>query len=84
MKKYDLSWVAQVHYPLPQIQINIKTSMEKMIDPKIATKLIKSKQNHFNKLKTLEDQNQQAPIKISKIQKQMKIHRSMYAQKSSN
>ena len=45
-------------FPIPLIQMSIKAPMEKMIDPKIATKLIKSKQNHFNKIKTLEDHNQ--------------------------
>ena len=73
-----------MHCPLPQVQMSIKASMGEMIDPKIVTQVVKSKQNHFNKLKTLEDQNKQAPIKISKIQMQMKINRPMYAQKSSN
>ena len=68
---------------LPQIQVSIKAPMEKMIDPKIATRLITSKQNHFHNLKTSKYQNQQEQVKIGKIQWQMKINRSMYAQKSS-
>ena len=43
MKRFDPSWVAQVHCPLPQIQMSIKASMEEMIDPKIEIKLVKSK-----------------------------------------
>ena len=67
-RRFDPSWVAQVHCPLPQIQKSIKTSMEEMIDPKIAPRLVKSKQNHFHNLKTSIGQNQQAQVKISKIQ----------------
>ena len=55
-------------FPIPQIQMSIKTPMEQMIDSKIATKLIKSKQNHFHNLKTSKYQNQQAQVKIGKIQ----------------
>ena len=45
-------------FPLPQIQKKISTSVRKMIDPKEATKLVKSKQNHFHNLKTSIGQNQ--------------------------
>ena len=55
-------------FPLPQIQMSIKAPMEKMIDPKIATRLVKSKQNHFHNLKASKYQNQQAQVKIDKIQ----------------
>ena len=58
MRRFDPSWVAQMHCPLPQIQMSIKASMEEMIDPKISTKLVKLKQNHFHNLKTLIGQNQ--------------------------
>ena len=68
MRRFDPSWVAQVHCPLPQIQMSIKAPMEEMIDPKIATRLVKSKQNHLHNLKTLIGQNQQAQVKINKIQ----------------
>ena len=68
MRRFDPSWVAQMHCPLPQIQMSIKTSMEEMIDPKIATKLIKSRQKYFYILKTAKCQNQKAPITIDKIQ----------------
>ena len=39
-------------FPIPQIQMSIKTPMEKMIDPKIKAKLVKSKQNYYKALKT--------------------------------
>ena len=68
MKRFDPSWVAQVHCPLPQIQMSIKASLEEMIDPKIEIKLVKSKQKYFNNLKTLKDQNQQAQGKNCKFQ----------------
>ena len=68
MRRFDPSWVAQMHCPLPQIQMSIKAPMEEMIDPKIATSLVKSKQNHFHNLKTSRYQNQQAQVKISRIQ----------------
>ena len=68
MRIFDPSWVAQVHCPLPQIQESIKASMEEMIDPKIANKLVKSRQKYFHNLKTSKSQNQKAQIKISKIQ----------------
>ena len=68
MKRFDPSWVAQVHCPLPQIQKSIKASMEEMIDPKIEIKLVKSKQKYFNNLKTLRDQNQKAQGKNYKFQ----------------
>ena len=68
MRKFDPSWVAQMHCPLPQIQRSIKASMEEMIDPKIATKLVKSRQKYFYILKTSKCQNQKAQIKIGKIQ----------------
>ena len=71
-------------FPLPQIQMSIKAPMEKMIDPKIEIQLVKSKQKCFNNLKTLKDQNQHAQVKIGKIQRQMKINKPMYAQKSTN
>ena len=67
MRRFDPSWVAQVHCPLPQIQKNIKASMEKMIDPKIATRLVKSKKNYFYILKTSKYQNHQAQVKVGKI-----------------
>ena len=51
-------------FPLPQIQMSIKAPMEKMIDPKIEIRLVKSKQNHFCNLKTSRYQNQQAQVKI--------------------
>ena len=66
--RFDPSWVAQVHCPLPQIQKSIKTSMEEMIDPRIATRLVKSKQNYFYILKTSKSQNKKAQVKIGKIQ----------------
>ena len=68
MKRFDPSWVAQVHCPLPQIQMSIKASMEEMIDPKIEIKFVKSKQKYFNNLKTLRDQNQKAQGKNCKFQ----------------
>ena len=68
MRRFDPSWVAQVHCPLPQIQMSIKTPMEEMIDPKITTRLVKSKQNYFYILKTSKCQNQQAQVNINKIQ----------------
>ena len=68
MRNFDPSWVAQVHCPLPQIQMSIKAPMEEMIDPKIATRLVKSIQNHFYILKTSKYHNQQAQVKIGKIQ----------------
>ena len=55
-------------FPIPLVQMSINASMRKMIDPKIATKLVKSKQNYFNILKTSKGQNQQAQSKIGKIQ----------------
>ena len=55
-------------FPLPQIQMSIKAPMEKMIDPKIGIRLVKSKQNYFYILKTSKYQNQQAQVKIGKIQ----------------
>ena len=55
-------------FPLPQIQMSIKAPMEKMIDPKMATRLVKSKQNYFYILKTSKSQNQKAQVKIGKIQ----------------
>ena len=59
MRRFDPSWVAQVHCLLPQIQMSIKTFMEEMIDPKKKEiELVKSKQKYFNNLKTLNDQNQ--------------------------
>ena len=58
MRRFDPSWVAQVYFPLPQIQMSIKAPMEKMIDPKIATRLAKSKQNYLHNLKTSKYHNQ--------------------------
>ena len=68
MKRFDPSWVAQMHCPIPQSQKSIKTSMEEMIDPKIEIKFVKSKQKYFNNLKTLRDQNQKAQGKNCKFQ----------------
>ena len=67
MKRFDPSWVAQVHCPIPQSQKSIKTSMEEMIDPKIEIKLVKFKQKYFNNPKTLRDQNQKAQGKNCKF-----------------
>ena len=68
MRRFYPSWVAQVHCPLPQIQMSIKAPMEEMIDPKIAIKFVKSKQKYFNNLKTLKDQNEQAQLTNCKFQ----------------
>ena len=68
MKRFDPSWVAQVHCPIPQSQKSIKTSMEEMIDPKIEIKLVKFKQKYFYNLRTLSDQNQKAQDKNCKFQ----------------
>ena len=53
-------------FPIPLVQKNINASIRKMIDPKITTKLVKSKQNYFNILKTSIGQNQQTQRKIGK------------------
>ena len=55
-------------FPIPLVQKSIDASMRKMIDPKIETKLVKSKQKYHNILKTSKGQNQQAQSKIGKIQ----------------
>ena len=47
MRRFDPSWVAQVHCHLPQIQKSIKASMEEMIDPKNSNKAYKIKKKLF-------------------------------------
>ena len=67
-------------FPLPLVQKNINASLRKMIDPKIAKKLVKSKQNYFHILKTSKGQNQQAQSKIGKIQIENENQQANYSQ----
>ena len=60
-------------FPLPLIQMNIKAYMRKMIEPKIETKFVKTRQKYFKVNKTSIGQKHQAQDKISKVQVENKI-----------
>ena len=60
-------------FPLPQSQTNIKAYMRKIIEPKIETKLVKTRQKYFKVHKTSIGQKHQAQDKISKVQVGNKI-----------
>ena len=60
-------------FPLPQIQTSIKAYMRKIIEPKIETKLVKTRQNYFKVHKTLIGQKHQTQDKIIKVQVGNKI-----------